>query len=573
MWFTAGTVSSQSVGYAESTDGLVWTRGANVLASNYGIDPCIIKVGSTYHLYCLKGDWATTDNIYHFTSSDGITWSSGAVVFSGAGSGWDAFVYFFSPVYIDGTGTWYAMYLGTTSNAGTASENTGLATSPDGLTWTRSASNPVVTNFYGVMRVINVNGVWYTWGQTVNPGRGGAEAGVSPGESLRLQTTDFIHWTNPVHSLHNGQLFESVNAVTGGCYASQAWDINGRALLYSQVESDDTGGTTYDLQISVAIGPATIASIVAGKEDATKQIASDAFTSGTGDLSANWVTVTGLTKLTIVSGPYCEASAANTNCAMLYTGATFSNDQYAECTIHALSGSDVLPTVRGQVGANSCYRALAGITTNSLGVSWAIYKKVSGASTQVGPSAMATPQVGDVIRLVASGSSPVLLSLYQNNYLVLQVEDWSNAFTSGYPGLELYATTSVANAQVSLWAAGNAGVLPFGVISGNAGVPGATISYSGATSGSVTADGSGNYTLPNLANGMYTITPSKAGVSFNPHSSEVTVSNGNITGINFVAVSSNNSLVVANNLLLTNGLLVTNILLAPNNLGGTNDWS
>jgi hypothetical protein len=70
-------------------------------------------------------------------------------------------------------------------------------------------------------------------------------------------------------------------------------------------------------------------------------------------------------------------------------------------------------------------------------------------------------------------------------------------------------------------------------ISGNAGVPGATISYSGATSGSVTADGSGNYTLPNLANGMYTITPTKTGYTFSPVGEDETISNGNITGANF----------------------------------------
>jgi hypothetical protein len=118
--------------------------------------------------------------------------------------------------------------------------------------------------------------------------------------------------------------------------------------------------------------------------------------------------------------------------------------------------------------------------------------------------------------------------------------------------------------------------MPFGVISGNAGIAGATISYSGATSGSVTADGSGNYTLPNLANGMYTLTPTLAGYTFSPTSATENISNGNITGVNFTATVSNNSknsLMATNNLLLTNGLLVTNTLLTPNLLGGTNDWS
>jgi chitobiase/beta-hexosaminidase-like protein len=72
-------------------------------------------------------------------------------------------------------------------------------------------------------------------------------------------------------------------------------------------------------------------------------------------------------------------------------------------------------------------------------------------------------------------------------------------------------------------------------IAGNAGIAGATVSYTGTASGSVTADGSGNYTIPSLANGSYTITPSLAGYSFSPTSANETVSGSNITGVNFTA--------------------------------------
>ena len=72
-------------------------------------------------------------------------------------------------------------------------------------------------------------------------------------------------------------------------------------------------------------------------------------------------------------------------------------------------------------------------------------------------------------------------------------------------------------------------------ISGSAGVAGATVAYSGTASGSVTADGSGNYTIPGLANGPYTITPSLSSYSFSPSSANETVSGSNITGVNFTA--------------------------------------
>ena len=57
-----------------------------------------------------------------------------------------------------------------------------------------------------------------------------------------------------------------------------------------------------------------------------------------------------------------------------------------------------------------------------------------------------------------------------------------------------------------------------------------TLSGSGTQ---VTADSSGSYTFSNLANGTYTITPSKTGTSFNPASQTVTVNGLNVTGTNF----------------------------------------
>jgi hypothetical protein len=71
-------------------------------------------------------------------------------------------------------------------------------------------------------------------------------------------------------------------------------------------------------------------------------------------------------------------------------------------------------------------------------------------------------------------------------------------------------------------------------ITGNAGVAGATVSFTGTMSGSVTADGSGNYSI-SVMSGTYTIIPSKAGYSFSPTSRVVAVSGSNVTGVNFTA--------------------------------------
>jgi Chitobiase/beta-hexosaminidase C-terminal domain len=71
-------------------------------------------------------------------------------------------------------------------------------------------------------------------------------------------------------------------------------------------------------------------------------------------------------------------------------------------------------------------------------------------------------------------------------------------------------------------------------VSGNAGVASATVSYTGTSSGSTTADGSGNYTIT-VGDGSYTITPSLTGWTFSPTNRSETVSGANITGVNFTA--------------------------------------
>jgi hypothetical protein len=88
-------------------------------------------------------------------------------------------------------------------------------------------------------------------------------------------------------------------------------------------------------------------------------------------------------------------------------------------------------------------------------------------------------------------------------------------------------------------------------ISGNCGAGGATVSWTGTASGSVVADALGNYVTSNLANGAYTLTPSLTGYTFSPLSSSQTVSNADITSVNFTESSisgngtgSNNSIYV-----------------------------
>lgn len=64
---------------------------------------------------------------------------------------------------------------------------------------------------------------------------------------------------------------------------------------------------------------------------------------------------------------------------------------------------------------------------------------------------------------------------------------------------------------------------------------GATVTLSGATSGSTVVDGSGNYTFTKLQPGSYQITPTGSGLSFTPPNQTVSLSTGNAAGVNFTA--------------------------------------
>ena len=66
-----------------------------------------------------------------------------------------------------------------------------------------------------------------------------------------------------------------------------------------------------------------------------------------------------------------------------------------------------------------------------------------------------------------------------------------------------------------------------------AGTTGVTVTLTGGAT--TTTDGSGNYSFSPLANGTYTVTPSKIGYMFSPASQSVTVAGNSVGAVNFTA--------------------------------------
>jgi hypothetical protein len=76
-----------------------------------------------------------------------------------------------------------------------------------------------------------------------------------------------------------------------------------------------------------------------------------------------------------------------------------------------------------------------------------------------------------------------------------------------------------------------------GTITPAGGGSNATVSLSGASNGTTTADDSGNYVFSGLGNGSYTVTPAKTGIVFTPYTQNAVVSSANVNGVNFVGTS------------------------------------
>ncbi len=83
--------------------------------------------------------------------------------------------------------------------------------------------------------------------------------------------------------------------------------------------------------------------------------------------------------------------------------------------------------------------------------------------------------------------------------------------------------------------------------SAGTGIAGVTV---GTGSVSATTSSTGAYTLPGLANGTYTLTPSLSGYTFSPVSQSVTVNGANVAGRNFTGTATGSGSTVVHNVAL-----------------------
>ena len=199
MWYAGYNGSSQSIGYATSTDGINWTKysGNPVLSPSEAWEgsqlvlPEVIKHDGIYKMW--YQNVSIPRHIGYATSSDGINWTKHAgnpVINAGASGEWDDNQIGPGTVIIDGGvyRMWYSGFDGTQLGIG-------YATSTDGINWTKHLSNPIFSALGSWLpSVLKLGSTYYMW-YSYTPSGGSASIGYATSND-GLQWTD---WSgNPV---------------------------------------------------------------------------------------------------------------------------------------------------------------------------------------------------------------------------------------------------------------------------------------------------------------------------------------------------------------------------------------
>ena len=227
MWYSGGWVAS-ALGYAESTDGVTWTKYASNPILTDAQHTCVIKVDGVYYLYSNKQSSGNAQ-IDLYTSTDGIhfTLDTASVLAIGGVGTWDHGAVGNCRVWREATNQWKMLY-DAAASGGVVVYRVGLATSTDGRTWTKSGSNPVtpIDHLVGRPWVRKYSDGYYYIFAHVSPDV------FVPDSIVRFRSTDLITWTQ----YPEFTIMPRVGAGEGeDTYIGQA----------SEVFIVETGGTAY----------------------------------------------------------------------------------------------------------------------------------------------------------------------------------------------------------------------------------------------------------------------------------------------------------------------------------------
>lgn len=267
MWYTGiDNLGTSRIYYATSLDGVNWASHGMVLdtgdpGSWEGLAvgrPVVMFDGTTYKMWYMgySHNPFPAHRIGYATSPDGIVWtkhSSNPILIPGGNGGWDdgglgEFTVFFN-------GSTYIMWFNGQAYMH-ATLKIGVATSPDGISWTKYSNNPVLVPGPSLWDnkhvysgpVMNLEGSYKMW-----------YSGQSYADNVRIglaTSSDGLTWTkgasNPVLDVGPPAAWDSAYV-----YATSIVKEADRLLMWYWGSSDPAGGTVR-IGLATTLAPAEI---------------------------------------------------------------------------------------------------------------------------------------------------------------------------------------------------------------------------------------------------------------------------------------------------------------------------
>lgn len=262
LWYTVydSTEGTAYISYAESLDAISWTVYGEVL-SDFASASCVFRdTDDTYYMYVNEEAFL---GICRYSSDDGIAWvlDDHYVVTVGESGQWDATAIASVDVWKEGVNDWRMTYSGYGLVYGWS---TGYATSSDGLSWSKSVSNPVLTNYpltyqIGGQTVKKVGSTYYMWYHEFYTTT--VDFHVTVGMAT---STNLINWTrSPVNERYTPVWYTQTASEGVGFGDPSICEANGKTYIIGQGSVEAEFST-----LSVYVADMTLAQLVATTQNA-----------------------------------------------------------------------------------------------------------------------------------------------------------------------------------------------------------------------------------------------------------------------------------------------------------------
>jgi predicted GH43/DUF377 family glycosyl hydrolase len=245
MWYTGGW-GTHYINYAESVDGLTWTKHAsNPILSNYSRS-CVIKNGAEYRMYTADETGAHIDL---YTSFDGITFAleQANCIIKGEAGTWDATTIANSSVIKDGD-NWYMVYDGYNSTIANVWK-VGMATSLDGKIWTKVGKIIDEAGTKGAAFLKKIGSYYYIWCL------GCENTSTLPSDFYRYKSLDMMTWERDVadYTFRRSEPDEGNTSIYGQVADPCLMEFNGKVYLFYAASSDGSRATgEQHIKLSIA---------------------------------------------------------------------------------------------------------------------------------------------------------------------------------------------------------------------------------------------------------------------------------------------------------------------------------